>query len=93
VEIETDKLPDSLLVGWRSTVVELTLDDPESDWDAMTVAVPLGVKVSSPLGIVSSVEAEIVAAGEAMLLTGVLGSPLQASRVLVHTIEEMIKMT
>jgi len=65
--------------------VELTLHDPESDWDAVTVAVPLGVKVGSPLGIVSSVEAEIVAAGEAMLLTGVLGSSLQARRVLSHT--------
>jgi hypothetical protein len=44
-EVETDKLLDSLLVGWRSAVVELTLHDPESDWDAVTVAMPLGVKV------------------------------------------------
>jgi hypothetical protein len=44
-EVETDKLPDSLLVGWRSAVVQLTLHDPESDWDTVTVAMPLGVKV------------------------------------------------
>jgi hypothetical protein len=65
--------------------VESTLHNPESDWDATTVAVPLGVKVGSPLGIVSSVEAEIVAVEEAMLLTGILGLSLQASRVLSHT--------
>jgi len=70
----------------------------ELNWGAVTVAVPLGVRVGSPLGIVSSVEAEMVAVGEAMLLTGILGSSLQASRVLSHTrmcnpIEEMMKMT
>jgi hypothetical protein len=49
--------------------VELTLHDPESDWDAVTVAMPLGVKVGSPIGIVSSVEAEIAVAREAMSST------------------------
>ena len=53
-EVETDKLPDSLLVGWRSAVVELTLHDPESDWDAVTVAMRLGVKVGVATRILGS---------------------------------------
>jgi hypothetical protein len=53
-EVETDKLPDWLLIGWRSAVVELRLHDPESDWDPVTVAMPLGVKVGVATRILGS---------------------------------------
>jgi hypothetical protein len=69
-EIEIEMFPDSLLVGCGSAAVELRPHDAESDWDAVTVAVPLGAKVGSPVGIAASVEAEIEAVAELLSLTG-----------------------